>query len=39
VIGVTTGGLSASKSVTVPLGVNFFVPIGDLARFLPVNIE
>jgi serine protease Do len=39
VIGVTTGGLSASKSVTMPLGVNFFVPIGDLTRFLPVDID
>jgi serine protease Do len=39
VIGVTTGMLSASQSVTVPLGVNFFVPIGDLTRFLPVDLD
>jgi S1-C subfamily serine protease len=39
VIGVTAGGLSASRSGMVPMGVNFFIPIGDLSRFLPVDLD
>jgi S1-C subfamily serine protease len=39
VVGVTTGMLSASHSATVPVGVNFFIPIGDLTKFLPVDLD
>ncbi|HEX9049293.1 MAG TPA: serine protease [Anaeromyxobacter sp.] len=35
-IGVTTGGVAAGS---VPVGVNFFVPLWDLERYLPIDLS
>jgi S1-C subfamily serine protease len=35
-IGMTTSGLSSSA---VPLGVNFFIPLLDMEKYLPVELE
>jgi serine protease Do len=36
VVGVTSGGFAHDS---VPLGVNFFIPIGDLTKFLPIDLD